>query len=118
LTTYKRFREKLLKSDTWHLLARLGEGGFDTSAAAGAFVVLLTLSRGKAEAEFSLFHPQDAGSNLIRGLDVSAPRTPAEKAAQLQTAELKSVEQAKQLENPDARVALEEAAGFEELSQF
>ncbi|HCF96071.1 MAG TPA: restriction endonuclease subunit M, partial [Verrucomicrobia bacterium] len=118
LTTYKRFREKLLKSDTWHLLARLGEGGFDTSAAAGAFVVLLTLSRGKAEAEFSLFHQQDAGSNLIHGLDVSAPRTPAEKAAQLQTAELKSVEQAKQLENPDARVAFGELSNSPLLDQL
>ena len=40
--------------------------------------------------------------NLIRGVDVSEPRTAAEKAAQLLTAEIKSVEQAKQLENPDA----------------
>lgn len=105
LTTYKRFREKLLKSDTWHLLARLGAGAFDTITGEVVKAILLTLSRGKAEAEFSLFHQQDAGSNLIHGLDVSAPRTPAEKAAQLQTAELKSVEQAKQLENPDAIVS-------------
>lgn len=43
LTTYKKFREKLLKRDTWHLLARLGEKGFNSSAAAGAFVILLEL---------------------------------------------------------------------------
>ena len=38
LTGYRKLREKLLKAKTWHLLARLGEGGFDSSAAAGAFV--------------------------------------------------------------------------------
>ncbi|MCL7414153.1 MAG: BREX-1 system adenine-specific DNA-methyltransferase PglX, partial [ANME-2 cluster archaeon] len=32
LTSYRKFREKLLKNDTWHLIARLGEGGFDSSA--------------------------------------------------------------------------------------
>ena len=30
LTTYKKFREKLLKSNTWHLIARLGPGAFET----------------------------------------------------------------------------------------
>ena len=45
LSSYRKLRERLLKKETWHLLARLGEGGFDSSAAAGAFVVLLTLSR-------------------------------------------------------------------------
>jgi hypothetical protein len=44
---------------------------------------------------------------LIRGLDVSEPRTAAEKAAGLLTAEVKSVEQVKQLENPDAIVSID-----------
>ena len=30
LTSYKKFREKLLKNDTWHLIARLGPGAFET----------------------------------------------------------------------------------------
>ena len=33
LTSYRKLREKLLKTEMWHLLARLGEGGFETSAA-------------------------------------------------------------------------------------
>lgn len=111
LTSYKKFREKLLKNSTWHLLARLGEGGFDSTAAAGAFVAMISLSRGNASGEgaSSLFKRQDAASTLLRGLDVSDPRTAAEKAGQLLTAEIKSVEQAKQLENPDARVTLEDS---------
>ena len=56
--------------------------------------------------------------NLIRGLDVSEPRTATEKAAKLFEAEIKSVQQAKQLENPDARVVLEEAEELELLGRF
>ena len=29
LTSYKKFREKLLKNNTWHLIARLGAGAFE-----------------------------------------------------------------------------------------
>lgn len=120
LTSYKKFREKLLKNDTWHLIARLGEGGFDSSAAAGAFVAMISLSRGKPNIEeaSSLFKRQDAASSFIRGVDVSEPRTAAEKATQLLTGEIKSVEQAKQLENPDARVALEEEVAGDLLNSF
>jgi len=46
LTSYRKLREELLKNETWHIVARLGEGGFDSSAAAGAFTILLILSRG------------------------------------------------------------------------
>ncbi|MBD3816820.1 MAG: N-6 DNA methylase, partial [Halothiobacillus sp.] len=52
LTSYKKFREKLLKNDTWHLIARLGEGGFDSSAAAGAFVAMISLSHGNSTKAF------------------------------------------------------------------
>lgn len=110
LTSYKRFREKLLKTHTWHLTARLGAGAFETISGEVVKAILVSLSRGNASGEgaSSLFKRQDAASTLLCGLDVSAPRTAAEKAGQLLTAEIKSVEQAKQLENPDARVALEE----------
>lgn len=96
LTSYKKFREKLLTEQTWNLLARLGEKGFESAAAAGAFVVLITLSKGVA--------PKEA---LLRGVDVSAPKTAADKAVQLLIELLRSVEQAKQLENPDAVIYLE-----------
>lgn len=115
LTSYKKFREKLLKKDTWHLIARLGEGGFDSSAAAGAFVAMISISRGNSTKESGGLFSDADDANLIRGVDVSEPRTAAEKAAQLLTVEVKSVEQAKQLENPDARIALEKALEFELL---
>lgn len=96
LTSYKKFREKLLTEQTWNLLARLGEKGFESAAAAGAFVALITLSKGVAPKEV-----------LLRGVDVSAPKTAADKTAQLLIEPLKSVEQVKQLENPDAVIYLE-----------
>ena len=111
LTSYRKFREKLLNNETWHLIARLGEGGFDSSAAAGAFVAMVSLSRGNSTIESGELFGSIEDDSLIRGLDVSEPRTAAEKAAQLLTAEITSVAQAKQLENPDARVAFDEVAG-------
>ena len=118
LTSYKKFREKLLKNDTWHLIARLGPGAFETISGEVVKAILITLSRDNVEEAPRLFKRQDAASNLIRGFDVSENRTAAEKSVGLLTAGVKSVEQAKQLENPDARVALEEEADLPLLSEY
>jgi len=118
LTSYKKFREKLLKNDTWHLIARLGEGGFESSAAAGAFVAMFSLSRGNSTKELGGLFGDVNDGNLIRGVDVSEPRTSSEKAAQLLTEEVKSVEQAKQLVNPDARITLEKEISGSLLSEY
>ncbi len=116
LTSYKKFREKLLKNDTWHLIVRLGPGAFETISGEVVKAILISMSRGNSAKEsIGLFGDTDEG-NLIRGVDVSEPRTAAEKAAQLLTAEIKSVLQAKQLENPDAIVSLDELAQQEFLS--
>ncbi|KPN75323.1 restriction endonuclease subunit M [Shewanella sp. Sh95] len=100
LTSYKKFREKLLTQDTWNLVARLGAKGFQTPMW-DFNVQLITLSKGAA-----------AKGALLHGLDVSAPKTAADKAAQLRIEPLKSVEQAKQLENPDSRISFDLESGF------
>lgn len=100
LTSYRKQREHLLKEVRWELLVRLGEGGFDSSQAAGAFTILLTLTRAR---------PDD--DHLLHGIDASAPRTAAGKAELLRDGELVAVSQKGQLENPDARVAFEEITG-------
>ncbi len=120
LTSYKKFREKLLTNDTWHLIARLGPQAFQTPMW-DFNVQLITLSRGRVEAASSRLQSrrgfqsldkkrQDAASTLIRGLDVSEPRTAEEKAAGLLTGEIKSVAQARQLENPDNAIILSESS--------
>lgn len=118
LTSYRKFREKLLHHHTWHIIARLGESGFDSSAAAGAFTAMITISRGNANHNQGGLFASTGTAGLLRGVDVSEPRTAAEKAAQLLTTEVKTVEQAKQLENPDARVALEESSELPMLENY
>ena len=118
LTGYRKLREKLLKTETWHLLARLGEGGFDSSAAAGAFVALLTLSRGHPTGGQAGLFDDDATAGTMYGLDVSESRTAGEKAIRLQEAEITGVGQARQLENPDARVALDKVEDVALLSRY
>jgi hypothetical protein len=107
LTSYKKQRESLLKSVQWNLLARLGEGGFDSPQAAGAFIILLTQTNAKAEERFQL-----------RGVDASAPKVAQEKAALLREGSVLAVSQAAQLGNPDSRIALTDVVAERLLSAY
>lgn len=113
LTRYRKLREKLLKAETWHLLARLGEGGFESSAAAGAFVSLLCVSH----CNHSVPHDETA-INTTHGLDVSDFPTARDKAAQLRKAEIKSDKQNRQLDNPDAVISFDTQSEHEPLSNY
>ncbi len=107
LASYRKFREKLLRNDTWNFVARVGEGGFESSAAAGAFVALINLSRGNNNQFYDLLNRTDK-PHLVRGIDVAAFRSAAEKAEQLVFDEIRSISQEKQLENPDATITFQE----------
>ena len=97
LTSYKKQRESLLKRVQWNLLARLGPGAFETISGEVVQAVLLTQTNAAADEAFAL-----------RGVDASAPRVAAEKAALLRNGEVALVGQKGQLGNPDARIALDE----------
>ncbi|MDK2776657.1 MAG: BREX-1 system adenine-specific DNA-methyltransferase PglX [Pseudomonadota bacterium] len=118
LTSYKKFREKLLKNDTWHLIARLGPGAFETISGEVVKAILINMSRGNDAQEPGGLFGEVEHTNLIRGVDVSEPRTAVEKAEQLVVTEVKSVDQAKQLENPDARVGLEAGNELDLLNKY
>ena len=45
LTSYRKLRQRLLKTETWRVLARLGAGAFETVTGEVVKAVLLTLSR-------------------------------------------------------------------------
>jgi hypothetical protein len=107
LKSYKKQREHLLKDATWNLMTRLGEGGFDSSQAAGAFTILLTLTHARPDA-----------AHTLHGLDASAPRTVQEKAALLREGEVVAVNQAGQLRNPDSRVVLERRVQGDLLAKY
>jgi hypothetical protein len=105
LTSYKKQRESLLKRVQWNLLARLGEGGFASSQAAGAFIILLTQTNAQVSTDFHM-----------RGVDASQPKVPLEKASLLRDGELVTVSQKGQLGNPDALITLDSLANVPALS--
>lgn len=107
LTSYKKFREKLLTEQTWNLIARLGPRAFETISGEVVQAILITISKGEA-----------APGALLHGLDVSAPKTAADKAAKLLVEPLKSVEQAKQLENPSCSIEFEDLSGVVRVENY
>ena len=119
LTTYRKLREKLLKTQTWHLLARLGPGAFETIRGEVVKAILLTLTRASPNSHpnGALFDGVRAGGAMY-GLDVSESRTAREKAVQLAKADIAGVEQALQLSNPDARVVLDSASALDPLAAY
>jgi hypothetical protein len=100
LSSYKHLREKLLENETWRLIIRLGEHGFETAAAAGAFVSLMIFSHSNFK--------EDRKYQMIYGLDVSEVILPKEKNDSLIGRNMKCVEQIKQQENPDARITFDD----------
>lgn len=105
---YKKQRQDLLQRVRWNLLARLGEGGFVSSQAAGAFIILLTQTHVVADGCFQMC-----------GVDASAPKEAQAKAELLRySGELVSVSQQAQHENPDARIILDNAMAGQLLAEF
>jgi tRNA1(Val) A37 N6-methylase TrmN6 len=112
--TYSAYRIRLLRTEYWHLIARLGEGGFESSAAAGAFTILLVLSRG----QFSKNKANVLQSHLISTLDASILRTAIEKAQFLISGDIKKIKQYAQLDNPDARVVFKDLGNTTMLYEY
>lgn len=106
LTSYRKFREKLLQNESWHLIARLGPGAFETISGEVVQAILINLSRGNEAGQSTDLLRIDEPGNLICGVDVSGPRTAADKAAGLLLDDVVIVDQANQLSNPDAKVIL------------
>ena len=102
LTSYKAQREHLLRDARWELLARLGAKAFQTPMW-DFNVQLLTLSCTRPHAHHQL-----------HSIDASAPRTATGKMEILRDGEIISVNQQRQLGNPDVTIKLEIglAAGY------
>lgn len=100
LTSYKKYRKRLLSASSFDFVIRLGEHAFDNKEAAGAFACIFSLTNESPVSNHSFFGIR-AYNN--RG---EKPIYAAEKAIILKTAELKIVKQKEQLANPDARVVI------------
>ena len=96
LGTYKELRERLLRTENWDFVARLGEHGFESSQAAGAFCALLSISRDEANTK-----------HLVATIDASEQEGPPGKATILRAGEVVSLNQEQVRNNPDSAFAFE-----------
>lgn len=115
LVSYKKLRQKLLRNETWRLIARLGPGAFQTPMW-DFNVQLLTINRGRAGmGEEGIFARPGKGEHLLRMIDVSRYRDVGEKATKLLDGEIHESTQIKQLNNPDARIVFDMGKNIEML---
>ena len=107
LKRYSGFRESWLRKTTWHVVSRLGEGAFDSTAADGAFVILLINSR-----------CEPARTHAVSCLDLSESRTPTEKGARLRSEQFLPLSQHEQVKNPDAIIVFDQMVRGSLLSEY
>jgi hypothetical protein len=117
LSSYKRFREKLLKRDTWNLVARLGPKGFSTPMW-DFNVQLITLSRGCASAETFDQELDSFPENTFFGTDVSELNSSQAKLEVLKSARLVPISQQKQLQTPDSRITFVEQVDGTKINEL
>ncbi|MDE0603733.1 MAG: hypothetical protein OXI18_04945 [bacterium] len=99
LVSYRKLRETLLDEQAWPLVARIGEHGFESPAAGGAFTALSILVNS----------PPTAGSR-VHSIDASVPDAPQGKADVLVRGDVESIGQGEQRRSVDARVSFGRAA--------
>lgn len=91
LVSYKKLRQKLLRNETWRLVARLGAGAFQTPMW-DFNVQLLTISHGRADAGGEgIFTQGEVLEHLSWGLDLYPVKGAIKKALELTTANLEKV---------------------------
>ena len=93
LSSYRKLRTRLLKTETWHLLARLGPGAFETISGEVVKAILLTIGRHRL------------ARDDLYGLDVAASPTANQKAKRLSTADIAGYQQQEYLQNPQAVIS-------------
>jgi len=108
LSSYRKFRKRLLTNDTWHLVTWLGSGAFDAISGEVVKAILLSMSHGMDTVGDGGRKTGQPTHGMMCKLDVSAPRSATEKAIKLTNTKVKCAEQKGQLANPDARVVLNE----------
>ncbi len=104
---YRHFRSKLLKKWQLPIVGRIGEGGFQSSEAAGAFVSLSVIN-----------YRKPAHLERICSIDASASKNHREKADFLVSGDLSFQTQESQLSNPDSRISFETPKNLPLLQEF
>lgn len=95
-STYESLRQRLLKTENFKMLTRLGSGAFSQISGEVVKAILIVISHNKPNPE-----------NTIAGLDVSEVPKTESKNDSLKSAQFKIVYQKEQLSNPDNKITLE-----------
>jgi hypothetical protein len=107
LNRLRNLRKFLLEKQSWHVVARLGEHGFNSPQAAGAFTAMVVLSP-----------VLPSGKQALAGLDVADKKSPDDKAAALLTTTPVRALQSESLRRPDSTVSFEERSSLPLLSEY
>ena len=108
LASYRKLRETLLAEQAWPLAARIGEHGFESQAAAGAFTAISILVNSRPTA-----------SAKLHSIDASVPDSPQGKANALRCGDIDGIRQGDHLGSPDSRVSFGNAVSdFSLLATF
>jgi len=107
LTTYRKLRKQTLTTSVWQLVARLGEGAFDTISGAVVNVALMVMSNGTPNRD-----------TVFSGLDADDAKGCTAKSAKIQTEPLVAMPQLKQLDNPDHRILLSDLSKHDRLGEY
>ena len=107
LVSYEDQRIRMLKEQRWDLLAWIGEKGFTSKAAAGAYTALLILTNTKP-----------AEAHGFAQIDVSAEPTPEAKGEALRNLPHEELSQREQLNHPGGRISAKKLAEGPLLSKY
>jgi hypothetical protein len=107
LSTYKHLRKQQLEAAQWEFVVRLGEHGFESPQAAGAFTALMALTRVRP----------DRGCEFT-GLDAAEAKTPADKATALRSTRTELVSQDGQHTNPDYTITTVDLGTGPKLEEY
>ena len=105
LASYEALRTKLLKDHSWDSVSRLGPKAFQTPM--WDFNVML----------FGISKVRPTLDSTFMGVEASSQKSPEEKSLELASGKARTVQQAAQLKNPDARVTFESSSELPLLSK-
>jgi hypothetical protein len=107
LNSYREMRQKLLKSEKWDFVVRLGPRAFETITGEVVNVILLSLS-----------HRKPSKEDQFLGADCGKMQNSCDKQASLRESHISHFKQSNQLNNPDARITLIDASLNSYLSTY
>ena len=116
LKSYRKLRDKILRTETWLLLARLGSGAFETISGQIVNAILLTLGRGSFGQHDEKIRGETAIPSLMFSLNVADCRTPNAKSSGLRQMTVSGRSQLEYLKIPHQVIATDIPAKGELLA--